>query len=716
MMRILKSIYFLGLSGLMLTSLAQVSMAPSQRNPGNFPDHEVPQLIVIGSDDNTDAEAMRWMLNELASRTHKDGTPLRMSFYSNTRSWDRDTALVNAHREAYAAKHSLGNHTRDHIHHIEREWTDDGPVVTKIWELDELLTEQYMPVMEALTTQIGVNPKHIYGFRTPFLEFTNTTFTGLREIGIVYDCSIMEGAGRSPGEFYWPYTMDHQPPVLPWWAVSNDIEVTSHPGLWQLPAYNFSVPEDIHSHMDTMVTYDHGGIVSGLDYNMWARRNAGGFEFNKDQSLRTLKRTLNMKYNGNRTPFTFGAHSQMYFGKNSSYVNIQDPAERQAMFTEFLDYALGYDNVWFVSGAQVINYMQQPVRASEFNPGDYLPQNFLEDDEETFTLTVTNGTGSGEFATGRKITITAGAPPEGHRFKAWTGDVDGIEDVTSPTTTITIGSSNVTVTATYEELGDDYFKNTGNIATTAYWSPAADEFGSTADTGDAVLINDIATMNYDIAPMEPETENWTWVSFIASFDNDLSNLNKVRITYRSAAALEIALDQPPLSDAGTSYKAQIPASSDWNTVEVSIDEFAQPTWADDADLDLSVVVSISLSPVIADYEAGQAGTIEVKELVFYGVTWDNNSVILSTPGQRDINALSITGVNAAALNVDVPTSGNYTISVHSINGSLILRDTRRFTGGTNSVNWDVSKLSAQMYIVSIEGNGLRTSRRFHIAR
>ena len=40
-----------------------------------------------------------------------------------------------------------------------------------------------------------------------------------------------------------------------------------------------------------------------------------------------------------------------------------------------------------------------------------------------YTLTVVNGTGSGRYAAGTAITITANAPPAGDVFNVWTGAV-----------------------------------------------------------------------------------------------------------------------------------------------------------------------------------------------------------------------------------------------------------------------------------------------------
>ena len=73
----------------------------------------------------------------------------------------------------------------------------------------------------------------------------------------------------------------------------------------------------------------------------------------------------------------------------------------------------------------------------------------------TYAVTVNSGTGSGDYAEGASVTITANAPETGKQFKEWTG-ADGLTftsgSKTSSTATFTMPARAVTVTATYEEI------------------------------------------------------------------------------------------------------------------------------------------------------------------------------------------------------------------------------------------------------------------------
>ncbi|WP_026475645.1 polysaccharide deacetylase family protein [Alkaliflexus imshenetskii] len=338
-------------------------------NPGNFPNSQVPQFIVLGSDDNTSAEGLNWILDYLASRKHKDGSSLRMSFYSNSRAsvnWSDSSSvdLVNAHIKALKLGHELGNHTSNHAYMV-RGMVGEGQVRIGLDSVSLVVKE----LNNDLVKHIGLSADDVVGFRTPYLAWSDTVFTVINSMGFLYDCSITESR-TGPGEYIWPFTMDNGASgiVNSWWTLNHNTNITSHPGLWQLPCYSFKAPHTVRGHMDSIMSANNG-LVTGLDYNMWAKPPAGWL-FNRSQSLEVLKHTLLLNYNGNRAPMTIGMHSQFYVDgfNESSFLNIVDAAERRAVIEEFIDFALELDNVWFVAGAQVIRYMMNPVMCGEFHP------------------------------------------------------------------------------------------------------------------------------------------------------------------------------------------------------------------------------------------------------------------------------------------------------------------------------------------------------------
>ncbi|MFA6897379.1 MAG: glycosyl hydrolase family 18 protein [Patescibacteria group bacterium] len=70
-----------------------------------------------------------------------------------------------------------------------------------------------------------------------------------------------------------------------------------------------------------------------------------------------------------------------------------------------------------------------------------------------YALTVANGTGSGSYASVTKVAIAASAAPAGKKFDKWTGDTaDTGIDVNASSTTVTMPSKAVTLTATYKDV------------------------------------------------------------------------------------------------------------------------------------------------------------------------------------------------------------------------------------------------------------------------
>jgi hypothetical protein len=94
----------------------------------------------------------------------------------------------------------------------------------------------------------------------------------------------------------------------------------------------------------------------------------------------------------------------------------------------------------------------------------YTPQNVAQTDPDTYSLTVTGGTGGGTYTAGAPVTITAGPATAGQRFKQWTITpavtfTDGTS-ATSPTAKFAMPSQAVTATATYEPIPKDVIAET----------------------------------------------------------------------------------------------------------------------------------------------------------------------------------------------------------------------------------------------------------------
>src|SRR5262245_49260402 len=67
------------------------------------------------------------------------------------------------------------------------------------------------------------------------------------------------------------------------------------------------------------------------------------------------------------------------------------------------------------------------------------------------TLTVNDGSGSGPHVAGEHVTVIADQPPPGQVFTGWIGDVEILANPALPTTTATMPSMDVTISATYSD-------------------------------------------------------------------------------------------------------------------------------------------------------------------------------------------------------------------------------------------------------------------------
>jgi len=72
--------------------------------------------------------------------------------------------------------------------------------------------------------------------------------------------------------------------------------------------------------------------------------------------------------------------------------------------------------------------------------------------QDAYSLTVHFGTGSGNYGSGRVVTISAAAPPQGKMFDKWTGDTATVSNINDPTTSLAMPAEHIVVTATYADI------------------------------------------------------------------------------------------------------------------------------------------------------------------------------------------------------------------------------------------------------------------------
>ena len=308
---------------------------PSTSPPGGLSPQNVPQFVNIGFDDNACDDGMIWVMELFRDKTNPvginnnpltyDGSPCRVVFYCTSSYGDW---MKNIWIQAKQEGHEIGNHSVNHD--CTESWSYNQ------WENEIDSCNNWLKINLDMTSE------DLWGFRTPFLAFNTNTFSAVKDCGIIYDCTLNGGSATGNGTNYnWPYTLDGGSP-----GQSSG----SHPGLWEVPTHH--------------VIISGGDKQTGLDYNMWVKTSLGGSAMTKNQFVSTLKNTLDLRYNNNRAPFTFGAHSDYYSPTNNDANEACPNAtcqDRRDALAEFIEYALSKPDVRIVTTIDIIKWMRNPV-------------------------------------------------------------------------------------------------------------------------------------------------------------------------------------------------------------------------------------------------------------------------------------------------------------------------------------------------------------------
>ena len=336
-----------------------------------------PQFIFIGSDDQRNYEGMENLMNMLRDYKNPqgngheetfDGKPLRIAFYSS--SSFKNPEWLELHQRAFDEGHEIGLHTHSHPFLPGKQEVFDE-YSQNLSELVEVIINDKGDTISALNTSI------LTGVRAPYLYVSDWVFDALDAINLRYDCSLEEGMDTtitSPNGFVWPYTADGG--ATPGWIYLSDVmksvpnRLSSHPGKWEIPAYPlFFIPDslkkkygitrpeyDANKHNTDMFTRRQKGEIgvsldgkkmSGLDWDAWYIQ-----KWTSDELAMTLLYNLELRLAGNRVPLTYCIHSHHY---------TNDNPELLSGLKKFIDIALTFPDVRFVTGNQLIDWMENPV-------------------------------------------------------------------------------------------------------------------------------------------------------------------------------------------------------------------------------------------------------------------------------------------------------------------------------------------------------------------
>jgi peptidoglycan/xylan/chitin deacetylase (PgdA/CDA1 family) len=394
--KVRKLLIFIFASILMIscsTCITKIESTFSQRPPGSLKVYEVPQFITFGFDDNGfsglensgGTGGVKFIIDLFASRYNPSGTGNERTYdgaqthfsmycvtgYIDNIGIENPVFVKRAWREALLNGNEIGVHTHQHKHGIPlsvEEW--ESEIQTCIDWLTKPFDSQESIEEPDNTKGIGMNPSEIYGFRAPYLEYSDNAFQAVFSKGFLYDSSIEEGFqdDQDGTNFFWPYKLDMGSPGDKISAQEQQRKpISAYPGLWEIPGHAVIVPPDslcakygvkpgLRRKMKQAQDYfdEENGKITGFDWNLWIL-----FGMTKAEFLATLKYSLDLRLKGNRCPMAFGTHSDIYSSKFQDVPNAT-VEERQEALIEFIDYALSKPWVRIVSAKELLDWRRDP--------------------------------------------------------------------------------------------------------------------------------------------------------------------------------------------------------------------------------------------------------------------------------------------------------------------------------------------------------------------
>ncbi|KAF9108112.1 hypothetical protein BGX27_008462 [Mortierella sp. AM989] len=220
-----------------------------------------------------------------------------------------DFALI---QQWYANGNEVADHTMNHI--------GTPPA-------DEIIGNR-----KAINAFSGIPFAKLNGFRAPFLNYSDGTFQILGQEKFLYDSST----AALPTDAYWPYTLDNGLANDCWNGICDkSIKI---PGLWEIP---------MHAIMD-------GNSTTAIPHSMDPQLDAPA-----DAVAGWLRNNFDRHYKGNRAPFGIYLHP----------IHVGNATQ---LYNEFFSYARSMPDVWFVTNQQLLEWMKNPVLASQLADQPYM--------------------------------------------------------------------------------------------------------------------------------------------------------------------------------------------------------------------------------------------------------------------------------------------------------------------------------------------------------
>eukprot|EP00887_Chlorella_sp_A99_P001512 scaffold8.g1512.t1 len=308
---------------------------PSDSAPGGLSPKEMPQFVLITHDDAVHTTSNYLMRLITDGHYNPNGCNVPATYFVSN---DQNLANCTLIRALFDDNNEIATHTINHKKLLPPGNKDAFP---------GNITEEVVGMRQWLVDRCNLPKEEIVGFRSPFLIHNPIVRKAIQAAGYLYDSSLSEPAASwststSLANRLWPYTMDR--------GIAQDCNYTGvdvgyclpserYPGIWEVPMWNLYADGDVDA------------AAFSMDY----LNDANGTAVTADGLYAFLQKNFDAAYNGNRAPLPLYLHS--------TYLNDQ----KVGAITSFIKYALGKGDVYFVTMRQLIDWMKNPVPASQIS-------------------------------------------------------------------------------------------------------------------------------------------------------------------------------------------------------------------------------------------------------------------------------------------------------------------------------------------------------------
>jgi len=295
------------------------SIAP----PNGLTPEKTPQFILITHDDAINPFSNKVVRSVIDIHTNPNGCNVPATWY--TLQQGSDCATV---KKLYDENSEIALHTVNH-----------NRLLPNYAGGEKALLQEMFGVRTWLNEECGIPLEDLVGYRTPYLVNNPQTRKALFEEKLLYDSSMIQAFSQGgpmsnqPGQRVFPFSMDRGIPIDCNWNYPDgqcNGTTESYPGLWEAP--------------------------------LWELQNAAGehlFSMDPEGDVFNIyKENFDMNYNNNRAPFGVFLHAPWFTDKNTRALN------------QFMDYAMSLPDVWAITTRQLIEWMKDPVPASQM--GEWL--------------------------------------------------------------------------------------------------------------------------------------------------------------------------------------------------------------------------------------------------------------------------------------------------------------------------------------------------------